>query len=68
MTDEIMMEVHAIKDTIGAEYSDNLEELFREIQFGEARLKAAGTQVLAPPVNPASLPNTVLQRTRFVRH
>ncbi len=65
MTDEIMMEVHAIKDAIGAKYGNNLDALFKEIQLGEARLKAAGVQVLAPPVNTTNLPNTALQRTRF---
>jgi hypothetical protein len=65
MTDEIMMEVHAIKDAIGVKYGNNLDELFKEIQLGEARLKAAGVQVLDPPVNPTNLPNTALQRTRF---
>jgi hypothetical protein len=67
MTDEIMMEVHAIKDEIGAKYGNNLDALFKEIQLGEARLKAAGVQVLAPPVNPAGLSNSALQRTRFAR-
>ena len=65
MTDEIMMEVHAIKDAIGAKYGNNLDALFKEIQLGEARLKAVGIQVLEPPANPANLPNTALQRTRF---
>jgi len=65
MFDEIMMEVHAIKDEIGAKYGNNLEALFKEIQLGEDRLKAAGVTVLPPPVNPANLPNTALQRTRF---
>jgi len=67
MTDEIMMEVHAIKDAIGVKYGNNLDALFKEIQLGEARLKAAGFQVFAPPVNPENLPNTALQRTRFAR-
>jgi hypothetical protein len=48
MTDEIMIEVHAIKDAMGAKYGNNLDALFKEIQLGEARLKAAGVQVLAP--------------------
>jgi hypothetical protein len=67
MTDEIMMEVHAIKDAIGAKYGNNLDALFKEIQLGEARLEAAGVQVLAPPANTTNLPNTALQRTRFAR-
>ena len=58
MTDDIMMEVHAIKDAIGIKYGNNLDALFKEIQLGEARLNAAGAPVLAPPVNPANLPNT----------
>jgi hypothetical protein len=56
-----------IKDSIGAKYGNNLDALFKEIQRGEARLKAAGVQVLAPPANPTNLPNTALQRTRFAR-
>ncbi len=65
MTDEIMTEVHAIKDAIGEKYGNNLGALFEEIQLGEARLKAAGVQILAPPVNPIGLPSTALQRSRF---
>ena len=65
MTDEIMMEVHAIKDAIGAKYGNNLDALFKEIQLGEARLKAVGIQVLTPPANSANLPGTALQRSRF---
>lgn len=67
MTDEIMMEVHAIKDAIGAKYGKDLDALFKEIQIGEANLKAAGVQILPPPVNPTNLPITALQRTRFAR-
>ena len=65
MTDEIMREVHAIKDEIGARYGHDLGALFKEIQLGEARLKAAGVEIVPPPINPADLPNTALQRTRF---
>jgi hypothetical protein len=65
MTDEIMIEVHAVKDAIGAKYGNNLDALFKEIQLGEARLKAAGVQILPPPANPTTLPKTALQRTRF---
>ncbi len=65
MTDEIMMEVHGIKDAIGVKYGNNLDALFKEIQRGEARLKAAGVQILPPPDNQTNFPNTALQRTRF---
>jgi hypothetical protein len=68
MTDEIMREVHAIKDEIGAHYGNDLEALFKEIQLGEARLKAAGVEIVSPPVNPSDLPSTALQRTRFAHH
>ena len=68
MTDEIMMEVHAIKDAIGAKYGNDLNKLFDEIKRGEAKLKAAGVQVLAPPANPRELPSSALQRTRFAHH
>jgi len=64
MTDEIMMEVHAIKDAIGAKYGNNLDALLKDIQLGEAKLKAAGIQVLDPPVNLTNLPVTALQRMR----
>ena len=65
MNDEIMREVHAIKDAIGAKYGNDLDALFKEIQLGEARLKAAGVEIVPPPANPSNLPNTALQRTRF---
>jgi len=65
MTHEIMMEAHGIKDAIGGKYGNNLDALFKEIQRGEARLKAAGVLILPPPANPTNLPNTALQRTRF---
>lgn len=67
MTDEIMSEVHAIKDAIGAKYGNDLDALFKEIQLGEARLRAAGVQILPPPGEPANPPSTALQRTRFAR-
>lgn len=68
MTDEIMMEVHAIKDAIGVKYGNNLDALFKEIQLGEARLRAAGVQIVLPPANPANLLGTALQRNRFAHH
>ena len=67
MNDEIMAEVHAIKDAIAAKYHNNLDALFNEIQLGEARLKAAGIKVLAPPANSSNLTSTALQRTRFAQ-
>jgi hypothetical protein len=65
MTDEIMMEVHAIKDAIGVKYGNDLRALFEEIKRGEAALKAAGVEVLSPPSNLKDLTSSALQRTRF---
>jgi len=68
MTDEIMMEVHAIKDAIGVKYGNDLRALFDEIKRGEATLQAAGVEVLSPPPNLKDLTNSALQRTRFAHH
>ncbi len=65
MNDEIIAEVHAIKDAIGLKYADNLGALFDELRRGEAELKAAGVLVIDPPLDPADLPNSAFQRTRF---
>ena len=65
MNDEIIAEVHAIKDAIGLKYADNLDALVEELKRGEAELKAAGVSIIAPPAAPASLPNSAFQRTRF---
>lgn len=65
MTDEIIAEVHAIKDAIGAKYADNLDALFAELKRGEAELKSAGATVIPPPAAPASLPSSAYQRNRF---
>ncbi|MBL8422385.1 MAG: hypothetical protein JNK06_02600 [Candidatus Accumulibacter phosphatis] len=65
MNDEIIAEVHAIKDAIGLKYADNLGALFEELRRGEAELKAAGVLVIDPPLDPAGLTNSAFQRTRF---
>jgi len=67
MSDEIITEVHAIKDAIGAEFNYDLRALFKDIKQGEAELQAKGIQLIAPPPNPTSLPSSALQRTRFAR-
>jgi len=65
MNDEIITEVRAVKDAIGAKYNYDLHAMFEDIKRGESDLQAKGIQLIAPPPNPASLPNTALQRTRF---
>jgi hypothetical protein len=67
MTDEIMQELHSIKDSIGLKYAQNREELYKQIQIGEARLKAAGVLILPPPTDDEPPSFTALQRTRFSR-
>jgi len=67
MSDEIIMEVRAIKDAIGAKFNYDLRALFEDIKRGEAELKAAGVQVIALPLNPMALPGSALQRFRFAR-
>ena len=67
MTDEIIAEVHAIKDAIGAEYAQDINALFEHIKRGEADLRSAGVVIISPPSNPPTLPNSALQRTRFAR-
>ncbi len=65
MNDEIVAEVHAMKDAIGLKYADNLGALFDELRRGEAELKSAGVLVIEPPLDPAGLANSPFQRTRF---
>jgi len=65
MSDEIIAEVRAIKDSIGAKFNYDLRALFQEIKRGEAELQAKGFHLITPPTDPASLPNTALQRGRF---
>lgn len=64
MTDEIMSEVQAIKDAIGAKYGSDPQALFEEIKRGEARLQAAGVQVLPAPIAPGNMSSSALQRSR----
>ena len=67
MNDEIITEVRAIKDAIGAKFNYDLRALFEDIKRGEAELEARRVHLISPPPNPAKLPSTALQRTRFAR-
>jgi len=62
MNDEIITEVRAIKDSIGAKFNYDLRALFEEIKRGEAELQAKGINLVPPPADPTSFPNTALQR------
>lgn len=67
MDDEIIAEVRANKDAIAARYHYDLRSLYAAIQQGEAALQAQGVMLISPPADPASLPPTAYQRTRFAR-
>lgn len=67
MTDEIIKEVRAVKDAIGAKFHYDLRALFEEIKRGEAELQAKGIKLVAPPSDPVNLPTSALQRLRYHR-
>lgn len=67
MTDEIMREVHAVKDAIGARYGHDIKALLEAIKRGEEQLRASGATLVAPPANPAERPASALQRHRIPR-
>jgi hypothetical protein len=68
MRDEIIAEVWAVKDALAAQHGGSLRALYAAIKQGEAELLAKGFRVIPPPADPACLPNTALQRSRFSRH
>lgn len=65
MNDEIIKELHDIKDNLAAEFNYDLRLMFADIKRGEAELIAAGFDLTTPPVNPDKLHETALQRIRF---
>ena len=67
MDDEIIAEVRSIKDAIAERYHYDLRALYVAIQRGEAELQAQGVKLISPPANPASVPPSAYQRTRFSR-
>lgn len=67
MTDEIIAEVRANKDAIGAKFNYDIRALFEEIKRGEAELQARGIKLISPPNDATKPPSSTLQRTRFVR-
>jgi len=67
MSDEIIAEVQAIKDAIGAKFNYNLRTLFEEIKRCENELETKGMRLIHPSVDPAKFTNTALQRTRLAR-
>ncbi len=67
MTDEILAEVHSIKDVLAAQHGGDLRSLFAAIKRGEEELLAKGCRVIEPPAHPVHLLGTALQRSRTGR-
>lgn len=65
MTDEIIAEVHAIKDALSKQFKGNAHAIFEEIKKGEDELRARGFEFISPPENSAELHNSAFQRNRF---
>jgi hypothetical protein len=49
MNDEIITEVRAIKDAIGAKFNYDLRALFEDIKRGEDELQSRGIHLIPPP-------------------
>jgi hypothetical protein len=67
MNDEIIEEVRAIKDAIGAKFNYDLRALFEDIKRSENELQAKGVHLVPPPSELANLPNFAFRRTRSAR-
>ena len=67
MMDEIMADVHAIKDSFGVLYANDPSSFFEGIRVGEARLSAEGAEIHPPPPRTADLPVARLQRRGAAR-
>ena len=65
MTDEIIAEVHAIKDALSKRFEGDARAILEDIKIGEAELRALGFKFVAPPENPSLLPSSPFQRNRF---
>ncbi|MDD2775630.1 MAG: hypothetical protein PHU06_06720 [Gallionella sp.] len=66
MNDEIMHEVHAIKDGLAKKYGNDLKALLASLTANEAKLATAGFEIIAAPAMGAFLASSTLQRTRFI--
>lgn len=69
MTDEILAEVHAIKDALSERFDGDIHAIYVDIKKGEEELRANGFKFVSPPINPALVASTAFQRNRFAhRH
>lgn len=67
MTDEILAEVHAIKDALSKRFDGDIHAIYADIKKGEEELRANGFKFVAPPINPAAMAGTAFRRNRFAR-
>ncbi len=67
MNDEIMQEVHAIKDALAKKYGHDLNALLVNLTENEAKLASAGFRIVPAPVSGVQLAGSALQRSRLVR-
>ncbi|MCF8210299.1 MAG: hypothetical protein K9K38_13015 [Rhodoferax sp.] len=65
MTNEILAELHAIKDALSARYVGDVYSILADIKKGEDDLRAKGFKFVSPPAYPAAMVGTAFQRNRF---
>jgi hypothetical protein len=64
-TDEIITEVHAVRDAHAAQFNFDVQAIFNDLQASEAKRIAQGHPYVSEPFA-VPLPSAALQRTRFV--
>lgn len=66
LDDEIITEVRAIRDAHAAKFNYDIDAIAADLMKSQAERLAQGFIYVHPPAHEA-MPNTALQRTRFVR-
>lgn len=66
MTDEIVAEFHAIKDSLSKSFERDSRVVLEDIKKGESELRGRGFQFISPPDDPTGLPFSAYQRNRFM--
>lgn len=66
LDDEILAEVRSIRDAHAAKFNYDIGAIVADLKQVEAQYVAQGAVCIQPPPREL-LPNTALQRTRFVR-
>ncbi len=66
MNDEIIKELHEVKDNLAAKFNYDLRLMFVDIKHGEADLIAAGFDLKTSPINPGKLPETAIEKLEMM--